>query len=133
MKVFVDTSALYALLDHDDAEHLKAAAAWQWLLEQDPHLLSSNYVLVESAALIQRRMGMAAFRDLHDNLALMVEVLAVELEEHWRAVAAVLAANRTKLSLVDCTSFEVMRRLGISHAFAFDPHFAEQGFKLIPG
>jgi predicted nucleic acid-binding protein len=36
------------------------------------------------------------------------------------------------LSLVDCTSFQVMRQLGIDTAFAFDEHFAEQHFTCIP-
>jgi predicted nucleic acid-binding protein len=36
------------------------------------------------------------------------------------------------LSLVDCASFEVMRLHGIRKAFAFDKHFREQGYELIP-
>jgi uncharacterized protein len=43
----------------------------------------------------------------------------------------VLAAARRNLSLVDCVSFELMRRLGIRRVFCFDPHFAEQGFELV--
>jgi len=36
-------------------------------------------------------------------------------------------------SFVDCTSFVVMERLGISHAFAFDHHFDEQpGIGRVP-
>ncbi|MEI6809693.1 MAG: hypothetical protein WCN95_13310, partial [bacterium] len=33
---------------------------------------------------------------------------------------------------VDCVSFEVMRRLGLRNVFAFDNHFAEQGFLVRP-
>jgi len=40
-----------------------------------------------------------------------------------------LTAARRQLSLVDCISFEVMRRRGIKTAFTFDDHFAEQGFE----
>jgi predicted nucleic acid-binding protein len=32
------------------------------------------------------------------------------------------------MSIVDCTSFEVMRRLDIREGLAFDQHFAAQGF-----
>jgi len=39
-----------------------------------------------------------------------------------------ISANLRKLSLVDCTSFVLMRRLGVETAFAFDQHFVEQGF-----
>jgi len=55
--------------------------------------------------------------------------------EAWRrllADQAVLSANRKKLSLVDCVSFQVMRETGIRTAFCFDEHFREQGFDVIP-
>lgn len=48
------------------------------------------------------------------------------------AAAALVAAGRRSLSLVDCVSFEVMRRLAISTAFAFDRDFARVGFQTIP-
>jgi predicted nucleic acid-binding protein len=43
-------------------------------------------------------------------------------------VAALLAARRRKLSLVDCASFTVMRQAGARLAFAFDRHFTEEAF-----
>jgi len=51
---------------------------------------------------------------------------------HQVGIASVLAAARRGLSLVDCVSFEIMRRLGIKRAFAFDRHFEEQGFECLP-
>jgi predicted nucleic acid-binding protein len=36
------------------------------------------------------------------------------------------------MTLVDLVSFEVMRRLQIETAFAFDRDFARQGFALVP-
>ena len=50
---------------------------------------------------------------------------------HHAAVAAWLKANRRRLSLVDCTSFEVMRRLELRQVFAFDGYFDEQGFEVL--
>jgi predicted nucleic acid-binding protein len=48
------------------------------------------------------------------------------------ATSRFLTAHRRGLSLVDCTTFEVMRNLGLTRAFTLDPHFAEQGFEVIP-
>lgn len=42
-----------------------------------------------------------------------------------------LAAGR-RVSLVDWTSFLVMRRRGITTAFAFDADFAAEGFQVTP-
>ena len=59
MTVFVDTSALMALLDADEARHAEAVQTWRRLLDDDHRLITSNYVLVEAYALVQRRLGSA--------------------------------------------------------------------------
>ncbi len=128
LTTFVDTSAWLALVDADEERHGEAAAAWRALLEGDTPLLTTNYVLVETYALAQRRLGQAAVRLLADDLLPVAEVEFVARDAHDRAVATVIAANRRDLSLVDAVSFDVMRRRGISRAFAFDRHFAEAGF-----
>ena len=46
--------------------------------------------------------------------------------------SALLTANRRQLSLVDCISFEMMRRLEIKTAFTHDRDFAERGFECLP-
>jgi predicted nucleic acid-binding protein len=43
-------------------------------------------------------------------------------------VSALLAADRRDVSLVDWTSFELMRARGVSAALAYDDDFAAQGF-----
>ncbi|HYN76296.1 MAG TPA: hypothetical protein VES73_00695 [Lamprocystis sp. (in: g-proteobacteria)] len=52
--IFVDTSALYAILDRDDAAHMAARETWTaWLAEADgPRLVASSYILVEAFALV---------------------------------------------------------------------------------
>jgi len=131
VSTFVDTSALIAVLDAGDDEHKAARAIWAALLSAQEMLVTSNYVIVETAALVQRRLGMEALAGLCDETLPVIEILWVTCEEHDAALRAVLAAGRRKLSLVDCVSFEVMRRRHFREVFAFDPHFAEQGFALV--
>lgn len=95
-------------------------------------MFASSYVLVETTALLQHRIGIEAVRVLADDVAPTLDVQWIGAEEHRMAMLALLAANRRALSLVDCSSFEVMRRLGLRTAFSFDAHFAEQGFELLP-
>jgi predicted nucleic acid-binding protein len=128
LTTFVDTSAWLALVDADEERHGEAAAAWRSLLERDAPLVTTSYVLVETYALAQRRLGQAAVRVLADDLLPVAEVEFVGRDAHDRAIAAVIAANRRDLSLVDAVSFDVMRRRGIFRAFAFDRHFTEAGF-----
>ncbi len=132
MSVFLDTSALYALLDAEDASHPRAAKTWTALSARDEDLVTSNYVLVETIALLQNRIGPEAVRAFQGGLAPLLRILWIDEEEHAAAVGALLTAGRRRLSLVDCASFEAMRDSGISTAFAFDRDFAEQGFAQIP-
>ena len=133
MTAFVDTSALYALLDRDQDEHGDAAKAWRELVGESVPLLTTNYVLLETTALVQRRLGMKALRAFHDELVPVLEIQWVEEELHRTALAALLAGERRGVSLVDHTSFEVMRRGQIRRAFALDRDFARQGFDMLPG
>ena len=91
-----------------------------------------SYVVIETAALVQRRLGMAALRRLHEDLLAVMHTHWIDRDLHIAAVAASLTAGRRAISLVDWTSFIVMRRLGISTAFAFDAAFIEQGFTVRP-
>ena len=132
MSVFVDTSALYAVLDRDDEFHAAARESWIRLLSAGESLVTSNYVVVECFALVQHRLGMDAVRVFNDDILPVLSVLWMMEESHSSAAQAVLAAGRRDLSLVDCSSFLLMRQAGIRNAFAFDRHFAEQGFEVQP-
>ncbi|MFH1176142.1 MAG: PIN domain-containing protein [Acidobacteriota bacterium] len=130
MIAFVDTSEWFALLDADDQNHAAARKAWLAALNSSDALVTSNYVLVETVALVQHRLGIDAVRALWRDLLPPVEVEWVTSEEHAAAMAALVAAGRRGLSLVDCTSFQIMRRMAIEDVLAFDRHFEEQGFRL---
>lgn len=127
---FVDTSAVYAVLDRDDANHVAAKQCWNGLLDSDALLFTTNYVVVESCALAQSRLGLDAVRSIQEDLLPVMEVVWVDEATHLLGMTALLAAHRRKLSLVDCVSFTVMRKKGSQVAFAFDQHFAEERFQF---
>ena len=128
----MDTSAFYAVSDADGEEHAAVRRAWEGSIEIEETLFTSNYVLVETLALLQNRLGIEAVRAFDDTVTPLLRVLWVDEDVHRQAVSAILAAKRRRLSLVDCTSFVLMRRYGLDSAFAFDDHFQEQGFKAVP-
>jgi predicted nucleic acid-binding protein len=102
VSVFVDTSTFFAVLDADDANHDAA------------------------------RPGLEALREFAADVLPIVEVHVVDEGQHRSAFHALLVASRRRLSLVDCASFECMRRAGLERVFCFDPHFTEQGFSVVP-
>lgn len=131
MTVFVDTSAFLAVLAADDEHHAVAAATWRRLITDEEPLVTNNYVLVETLALLQRRVGLDAVRAFQAKVMPSLLVRWMDEQQHQEALTSVLSANRRYLSLVDCASFQTMRLNGIGRAFTFDQHFAEQGFELV--
>jgi len=125
---FVDSSVLYALLDADDQHHREAVAGWEELKGRFEELVTSNYVLLETGALLGRRVGFQAVRDLENEFVPVLRIIWIDEAIHRRAMTALLTAGLRDLSLVDCVSFEVMRMQHLHTALAFDAHFAQQGF-----
>lgn len=130
--IFVDTSALLAILEKNDTNHLHAVQCWKDLLRKASTLLTNNYILVESIAIIQKRYGLQAVQNLQSEILPFVQTEWIDERQHAAIVERVVATNRRRLSLVDCAAFETMQRLDISTVFTFDEHFREQGFKVIP-
>ena len=132
MVTFVDSSAFYAYLDARDGHHPSARIALPELIEARDDLVTHNYVVVESAALIQRRLGAEAVRVFIDDILPAVRIHWIGESTHRLATAAMVASLNRGVSLVDWTSFVVIRELGIDRAFAFDADFEAQGLQVIP-
>ena len=134
MRTFVDTSALFALVDEQDQNHDRAVA---WFVgpasAPSEILLTHSYVVVESAALINRRLGRDPVRVFLEAILPATTVLYVDEVLHRFGVAAYLATGSRRASLVDAVSFEMMREQQVDRAFAFDRDFAAAGFELVPG
>jgi len=130
MIIFADTSALFALLVRDDLMHIRAKENFAYFARHGVQLLTSSLVLVETVALLQRRIGLAPVHDFNAKILPLLEVIWIDAEWHGRAMQRLLAQNRRDLSLVDCVSFEIMETREIKEAFAFDRHFEENDFKI---
>lgn len=133
MSLFVDTSALYALLVRTEDGHAEVGAAFRGFLEGGRPLVTSNYVLLETVALLQYRIGLAPVHDLEHALVPLLTCRWVDESLHRRGMERLFRTDRRRLSLVDCTSFVLMDAEGIDEALALDRNFAAAGFRVIPG
>ncbi len=131
MAVLIDTSAFFAVLDADDANHAAAGRIWKDLIERREELVCSNYILIECFALLQRRLGLEAARVFQTDVVGVLQIRWVDEPLHAAGISALLTAGRRQLSLVDCVSFELMRRMGLTRAFAFDQDFVDQDFTCL--
>ncbi|MFN8493465.1 MAG: PIN domain-containing protein [Caldilineaceae bacterium] len=131
MSIFVDTSAFMMMLDISNVEHMIALNVWNKAVREGETLISTNYVIVETISLVQRRLGMAAVQLFLDRLLPVLTLQWIEAPLHAEAIAMLRTANLRDLSLVDCVSFAVMRQLRLTDALAFDRHFEKQGFTCL--
>lgn len=130
MKVFVDTSAFYALEDGVDVHHREARALQRNLMVERPQLFTTHDVLDECVTLIGARLGPPRAIQFARRL-LSSRAVAVIYSDEVLEEAALQVYGRFqdgRLSFTDCLSFAVMRALEISTAFAFDRHFERAGF-----
>lgn len=129
--VFVDTSAFYALMDRADDNHQESAGIWTTLLGNDFYLQTSNYVIIETLALLQNRLGFEAANLWHRDMLSLAEILWIDAVIHNLSYELWLSLGRRRLSFVDCVSFAAMRHHKIEKVFGFDKHFSEQGFEIV--
>ena len=130
-EVFVDTSALYALLVEADDNHHAARTVVPSFRDSGAGLVTSSFVVLETVTLLQARVGVAAVRIFYRDVLPVLDVVWVGEDLLHRAMAALLASSHRGVSLTDWSSFVLMRERGIVHAFAFDEDFARQGFELV--
>jgi predicted nucleic acid-binding protein len=128
-RVLVDTSAVYALLDRDDACHTAAKDSIESLKRTRSEPLLTNFLVAECHALCLARLGAGVARKWLLSNAWAVERVTPDDE----AVAREIIRKYTDktFSYTDATSFAVMERLGLRTAFAFDPHFRQYGFQVL--
>jgi uncharacterized protein len=128
-RVFVDTSAILALMVPSDRAHAVARRSFERLEAARAPLVTTSYVLVETYALLRSRFGLEAVRSFREDFAPLLDVIWIDEGVHNRALDS-LIDQELGCSLVDATSFEVIESSGIGRAFVFDRHFAGRGFGL---
>jgi predicted nucleic acid-binding protein len=121
-----------SILVRSEEDHERVVEALSGLLKGNRRLVSTNYVLVETCALLQHRFGLPAVRDFENRLVPLLRVHWVDEGHHRRALERLFSADRRRVSLADSVSFVLMEAEGIREVLALDRDFEDQGFHLIP-
>jgi predicted nucleic acid-binding protein len=130
-RLFVDTSAWFAYANRKDPDH---RAARKIFTEFEERLTTSNFIFDETISLCLYRLGHDAARKtgfvlLDTGTVDLIRVTPADEQAAWTLFCK---RSDQRYSYTDCTSFELMRRLGITTAFAFDDDFRTEGFRVVP-
>jgi len=131
-RIYVDTYAIYALLDRADKYHEPARAIWPSLLDEGIVLVTSNYTVSETMTVLQYRIGFDAAKLWCRDVLRVIDVFWVDEAIHRQAHAVWLNLGHRRFSLADCVSFVTMHQKHIETVFGFKASYIEQGFKLLP-
>ncbi|HEU0165281.1 MAG TPA: PIN domain-containing protein [Thermomicrobiales bacterium] len=119
---FVDSSAIVAIVDRNDASHAAASEAYQALVDGGYRLFTTNHVVAEALDLLTVGVGAEIARQFLRDHRLPIYHVEEQDEERARSLIANSRSARG-LSYADATSLVVMERFGVADAFAVDPSF----------
>jgi predicted nucleic acid-binding protein len=121
VSLFVDSSVLYAAIDVGDSGHARARD----VLARGEPLITTDHVLVETWLLLHGRAGKSAADRFWASVrsgSVAVELVGpADLEAAWSIGETFPDQD---FSIVDCTSFVVMQRIGVFRAASLDNDFA---------
>lgn len=138
MKRFIlfDTSVLCALNNPKDQYTAIATQLSKKVNEAKLLPVTTDYVIDEASTLLltRARSGFLYANNLLENVieSNLFEVIWINKQKFYAAVKVFKRFNQDKRwSFTDCTSYVVMKELGIKTAFTFDENFKEMGFEIL--
>ena len=129
--ILVDTSAILAIVSTSDRFHVQSRDIYSELLERGDQLYTTSYVLVESSALIHRRLGFEPLRAFIQSIRGVWETIWIDRSTHEEIWDRMRRREGARLSLVDWSVIVSSERTR-SVIFAFDSDFSREGLTVLP-
>ncbi len=132
MKLLVDTGALLAFLLKSDQHHRQAVEFVR--AHPNARFVLSSLILNEVVTRLRARADAPRAADTGRKLleSRRYSVVFVDAPLVQRGLDRLEQFADKRLSLTDCVSFELIDRLGLQGAFAFDRDFRDCGYGMVP-
>jgi predicted nucleic acid-binding protein len=132
LEIFVDMSGWGNLVDKSQPYHQLMVQLYREAKQQKRRLITSNYVLTEVVALLTSplRIPRPKIISFVNSLKQSSYVDIIHIDKDKDDEAWILLASREdkEWSLVDCSSFIIMKERGMLEALTNDVHFEQAGF-----
>ncbi len=123
--LFVDTSGWIEVFGIKEPLHKEAREILELVIDEHRQIITTNYIIAEFM-----NRGSKILLAALDQIVTLPHIEIVHIGEKSHALAITLLRTHwdKEWSLVDATSFNVMRERGIREALTTDRHFTEAGF-----
>ena len=91
--IVVDTSAFYALASESDEFHDSAVSIYEDLVDREQKLWTTSYALIETIALVHRRLGFDPLSKILELIESEVQIYWIDAAFHSRALQAFIGAG----------------------------------------
>ena len=130
---FLDSNGWVALLNEDDALHLRADALWVEFSRARREVVLTDWIIAETGNGLARTPARNWFVETVQQMNRNPRVRIVSITPSLVERALLLYSDRPDKTwgLVDCASFVIMKDEGITEAFTSDRHFEQAGFTCL--
>lgn len=131
--VFVDSFAWIAAINRTDNYHAVVLKTLENLIKHKIKLITTSFVIVETINALSKVEFRKSVIEFVDKLqkSPSIEIVKITDEIHSSSWELYKQRKDKNWGITDCTSFEVMRILGIKKAFTNDKHFEQAGYSLV--
>lgn len=133
MRIFVDTSALIALVDSKDRNHREALAKRDRLKEEKHNLYTSNLVIYETLTWLAIRLGPGRAAQFGEGLLLQspsFSILYLTREDELVSLRTLQKYSNLPLSFADSSTIHLVHKNRLDQIFAFDDHFRKANLQI---
>jgi len=131
-RVFVDSSAWFAVASASDGRHAEAERMLGEAVTRGLGLVTTNLILAEVHRLALVRMGIRPAATMLDRIeaSRLVSLVHATVEHHRIARRWLAKLSDQPISYVDAVSFAVMEAARCPVVMTFDRHFEMAGFRV---
>jgi len=127
--IFVDASFFIAIVNKDDQWHKDSIRVAKKIANSEK--IVSNLIISESVTSVGSLLGGKIAKQLYDNIKDNYIIFNENREIYDNSIFTLLHYDGT-LSLADCLSLQIMRKIGINKIVSFDRDFDKiKGIKRI--
>lgn len=135
--VFVDSSAWIAVCVEVDKYHQIAKKYYSELIYQNAMFITSNYVLSETYTRIRYDVSYSKAIKTHQIISEAINkkklnIVWIDKKIDDAAWDIFKKYSEQTLSIVDCTTIAIVKKLKIDEIFAFDDDFLKVGLNVQP-